>query len=137
MKKLLLLAIVFFIFFGLFLIPKRVNLPKDPNSYITEKIKACNDQGGATQCLKDTTGDFMRNFQLKEILDVFEKNESAPEFFAQCHTALHFLGQGIYRKEKNVQGYKCVHLFVFGLASMGFWKGILKNGIYLLTMMRF
>ncbi|OGE17747.1 hypothetical protein A3F00_03935 [Candidatus Daviesbacteria bacterium RIFCSPHIGHO2_12_FULL_37_11] len=128
MKKLLLLAIVFFIFFGLFLIPKRVNLPKDPNSYITEKIKACNDQGGATQCLKDTTGDFMRNFQLKEILDVFEKNESAPEFFAQCHTALHFLGQGIYRKEKNVQeGIQMCSSVCFWACQHGVLEGYLKE----------
>lgn len=101
---------------------------EDPNSYITKKIKICNDKGGATQCLKDAAGDFMKNFRLKEILGVFEKNESQPEFFAQCHATLHFLGQEVYRKEKNVQeGLSQCSPVCFWACQHGVLEGYLKS----------
>ena len=134
LKKLLLFAIIIFLLFDFVLIAKKVkprsfvNVQKNPNSYISERVKSCNTKDSYTTCLKEASNDFLENFKLKEILDVFEKNERQPEFFSLCHTALHFLGQGVYRKEKNVQeGLSQCSSVCFLACQHGVLEGYLKE----------
>lgn len=134
LKKLLPFAIIIFLLFDFVLISKKVkpqsfvNVQKNPNSYISERIKSCYAEDSNTACLREASNDFLENFQLKEIFDVFEKNERQPEFFSLCHPALHFLGQGVYRKEKNVQkGLSQCSPVCFMACQHGVLEGYLKE----------
>ena len=134
LKLLLPFAIIILLLFDLVLISKKVKpqsfvrVQTNPNSYISEKIKSCHVEDSNTACLREASNDFLEHFKLKEILDVFEKNERQGEFFALCHTALHFLGQGVYTKEKNDQvGLSQCSPVCFWACQHGVLEGFLKE----------
>src|SRR3989344_7778146 len=71
------------------------------NQTITREMDLC-QQTQALACYKELAYTLAKNFNMKDILSVFEQNENTPAFFGKCHTTLHFLGQEEYRITKNI-----------------------------------
>lgn len=71
--------------------------------YIASKIKVCAKENRYTECLENAASDFLQKFSSYEVFNVFEKNETDPNFFQYCHTTLHFLGRELYKVKKNTK----------------------------------
>lgn len=101
---------------------------EDPGKFIQTKILTCSQNKSSAQCLHVAARDFVNHFTLEKILDVFEKSESQPEFFASCHSALHFVGQEYYKKINNVSKalLKCTAV-CFEACSHGVLEGYLAE----------
>jgi len=52
--------------------------------------------------LKPLAKDLVKNYNIKQVLKIYEENESNPKMFTACHASLHYLGQEVYSKEKNI-----------------------------------
>lgn len=83
-----------------FLTPERT---QDAIPYVRTKMEHCYTQDRSAQCYKSTAIDFLNHFSLKEILLVFEENETRQEFFNNCHGVAHYLGQESYRRTKSIR----------------------------------
>jgi hypothetical protein len=91
----------------LLLIMHRQKLPlaqyHDAATYIPEHIHICiADSSQKTMCLKNAAQDFTDRYDLPQMLQVFEQNESKKDFFESCHETLHFVGRDEFEKIKNV-----------------------------------
>ena len=64
-------------------------------------MEECRGQADSA-CYKNIAHLFATEYKMRDVLQVFEKNEQEPTFFQKCHTTLHFLGQEEYKMTKNV-----------------------------------
>lgn len=90
---------------GFFLWHNKINKtdkPTDP-TYLEETMKSCNKELGRNDCLKNAAQSLLAHYSLSEILSIFEANEKKPEFFTNCHTIAHYLGQLEYKRLKSVK----------------------------------
>ncbi len=75
---------------------------EESSNFIVSKMGECAKAKKRTECLKQTAKDFLNNFTLKEVLSVFEKNETKPELISICHEAAHYLGRKEYQKQQSL-----------------------------------
>lgn len=97
---------------------------RNPNiePFIISKISECGPNSNV-QCFKSIAHVFVAQFEMKEILKVFEKNEKQPDFFASCHVTLHFLGQEEYRKTNDTAETLAIGT---PICFAGFYHGVLE-----------
>lgn len=92
------------------------------NKFIVEKMVECKNQG-ENLCFRNIAHIFAAQYEINDVLEVFEENENNPIFFEKCHTALHFLGQEEYKIVKNTS-----KALVLGtpICFAGFYHGVLE-----------
>lgn len=99
-KKETLLLILSLSAFILISLTSFLPLPEKPYTaagvFIQKGMADCQD--GSTKCLGSLAKELVKNYSTHEILKTFEVNEQKQEFYANCHTALHFVGQEIYKQ---------------------------------------
>lgn len=99
-------------------------MSKDDPSYIVNAINQCKIDSQRNDCLKNAIEYIRGKFKLQEIINTFQENINTLEFFSNCHTALHFLGQEEYKKGQNV-----TQSLISGtpLCFAGYYHGVLEE----------
>lgn len=75
---------------------------QDSDQYIKSQMKICFDTQGRDDCYKDLASVLMRQFNLKDILNSFAKNETSQEVFSRCHEETHYLSRIEYQKVGSI-----------------------------------
>ena len=75
----------------------------DPTNFIVSKMGECNKAPRRSECLKEAARFFLKEFSLKQVLAVFEKNETREELISICHEETHYLGRGEYQTVKDIK----------------------------------
>ncbi|HEV8601749.1 MAG TPA: hypothetical protein VGQ87_04115 [Patescibacteria group bacterium] len=108
--------------FSILIKPQTRQANANIEEFIVNKMSECKSDGNV-QCYKNIAHVFASQFGMKNILDVFEKNENQPVFFESCHTTLHFLGQEEYRMTKNTSQSLATGT---PICFAGFYHGVLE-----------
>ena len=92
------------------------------NKFMVDKMTECQNQG-VDSCYKNIAHIFATEFEIKDVLQVFEENEKTPVFFSKCHTTLHYLGQEEYKIIKDTS--RALSLGT-PICFAGFYHGVLE-----------
>lgn len=72
------------------------------DSYIRDQMDYCFKNGGRDFCYKDLSYLLFYQYNLKDILDLLQKNENYQGVFSRCHELTHYLSRLAYQKEKSI-----------------------------------
>lgn len=132
------LALVFLLFILIYNSIQLKNIqPKiqsDATSLIKSEMLKCYKIQGKNKCYEKASQDFLNKFPLEEIMRVIEKNESLPEFYANCHELTHYLGRNEYKRLKSVidalpkGSHACFEGYQHGVVEGYFTKKIIQAG---------
>lgn len=75
---------------------------KDAETFIVTSLEDCNKSPNQNSCYKNIASAFAERFKPGLVLKVVAANEKRPDIFQSCHTVIHFFGQAVYKKEKDI-----------------------------------
>lgn len=75
---------------------------QNKDEYVISQMAICYRTGGADDCYKAVADALSSQFDLKEVLGIFAKNEAAPEIYSRCHEATHYLSRNEYSKMGSI-----------------------------------
>lgn len=93
----------------------------DTENFVVERMREC-ARSGDTGCYRESVPLFLNETSLKDILEIFARHETEPEFFTHCHETAHYLGREAYRRLGSVRA-------VFAQASPRCLGGVFHGAV--------